>query len=235
MTRSVASILASPLLCLGLLAGIVAEDRNHLKPQDVEPYHARAKVAIESWPKTLADGNWTTSEDKSLPAAAEHLLHPNCTIDRLYTSHTVRINGEPARASLLIVQCKDARDMRGHYPPICYPANGETEIPPSQPFALSAAGYTISGIEYHFVNRNKLPVSRRCVYDFFIVPGQGFVPDMKTLNLAAGNYQLRYYGAAQFQVVMDADYPQETRETIFKTLIGANPKAFEVLNTVGIP
>jgi hypothetical protein len=236
--RGLAPILASPLLCLGVLAGIVAEDRTHLTPQDVEPYHAHAKAAIESWPRTIpalnpSDGLWTTSEDKSLPASAEQLLHPNCTIDRLYTSNTISISGEPAHASLLIVQCKDSRDMRGHFPPICYPASGETEIS-RQPFDLVAGGKEIKGYEYHFLNRNHLPVYRRCVYDFFIVPGRGFKPDMESLNKAAADYQQRYYGAAQFQVVMDADYPQEKRETIFKTLIGANPKAFEVLNTVGI-
>ena len=208
----------------------MAEDRTHLKPSDVEPYHIQARNVIKAWPETIADGNWTTSADESLPPSAEQLLHPNCVIDRRYTSASIQVNGQPVQASLLIVQCKDSRDMAGHYPPICYPAAGEPQLS-AEPFDFNVAGLTISGMEYHFLQKS-LPVFRQCVYDFFIVPGKGFVRDMKDLNAAAKDYQRRYYGAAQFQVVMDADYPQEVRESIFKKIIGANPQALSVLNTV---
>jgi hypothetical protein len=230
VARSTLSILASPVLCLGLLGGIVAQDATHLNPANVEPYHARAKAVIEQWPKTIENGDWTTSEDEALPPSAEELLHPNCVIDRLYTSRAVRINGRMAQASLLIVQCKDSRDMAGHYPPICYPASGAPQLS-SHPFRLSAGGVMIEGTEYEFLRR-ALPAYRQCVYDFFIVPGKGFVADMNGVRSAAKNYEGRYYGAAQFQVVMDADYPQDVREQIFAMIIGANSKALSVLNTV---
>ena len=235
MTRSKISILVSPLLCLTLLGGIVAEDRTHLKPADVEPYHARARAVIEGWPKTIMDkegGQWTTSVDESLPPSAEQLLHPNCVIDRRYTSNSLIVNGAPAQASLLIVQCKDSRDMAGHYPPICYPAAGEQRIF-EQEFTFYANGKTHTGMEYHFVQKT-VPMLRQCVYDFFIVPGKGIKKDMDDVRKAAADYQRRYYGAAQFQVVMDADYPQETRESIFRTIIGANANALLVLNKVEV-
>jgi hypothetical protein len=227
------------MLCLALLAGIVAEDRTHLKPTDVEPYHAKARTVIEEWPKTIPDregdriGEWTTSTDESLPPSAEQLLHPNAKIDRRYTSNLLAPNGLPVQASLLIVQCKDSRDMAGHYPPICYPAAGEERISEPLPFNLYVNGMWINGTEYHFLQKT-LPVSRQCVYDFFIVPGQGFKSDMPDVRKAAGDYQRRYYGAAQFQVVMDADYPQEFRERIFREIIGANSGALSVLNTVEV-
>jgi hypothetical protein len=222
-----------------LLSGIVAEDRTHLKPADVEPYHAHARAAIKAWPETIPDregdrvGQWTTSEDESLPPSAEQLLHPNCSIQRRYTSNLLAPNGLRAQAVLLIVQCKDSRDMAGHYPPICYPAAGEQPISDPIPFNLYVNGNWINGTEYHFLQKT-LPVSRQCVYDFFIVPGKGFVIDMAGVRKAAGDYQRRYYGAAQFQVVMDADYPQEFRERIFRELIGANSAALSVLNTVEV-
>jgi hypothetical protein len=230
VAKSKLSILVSPVLCLGLLGGIVAQDKTHLSPIDVEPYHARAKAAIEAWPKTIDNGDWTTSEEAALPPSAEQLLHPNCVLNRAYISSTLHVNGRLAQASLLIVQCRDSRDMAGHYPPICYPASGAPQLS-SSPFRLTTDGATIAGTQYEFLRR-ALPAYRQCVYDFFIVPGKGFVADMDGVHTAAKNYQGRYYGAAQFQVVMDADYPQEVREQIFKMIIGANPKALSVLNTV---
>jgi hypothetical protein len=230
LTRSKVTIFASPVLCLGLLAGIVAEDRTHLKPSDVEPYHARAKQVIEAWPKTISEGEWSSKDDQ-LPISAEQLLHPNCSLSRAYTSSILRPGGLPAQASLLIVQCKDARDMSGHYPPICYPAAGQPQIGKEQPFTMLFGDMTVSGKEYVFL-KNSLPVARQCVYDFFIVPGSGCQPDMDGVRRTAGDYQKRYYGAAQFQVVMDADYPQDDRMTIFREIIGANAKALSVLNTV---
>lgn len=223
----------SPLLCLTVLGGIVAEDRTHLKPADVEPYHVRARQVIEAWPKTIStgEGEWTTSKDDRLPQSAEQLLHPNCELDRLYTSRTIRLNNYPAQASLLIVQCKDSRDMVGHYPPICYPAAGRPNVAKT-PVSLLVKGAPIGGMEYQFLFRKPIGEDRQCVYNFFVVPGKGIVADMDGVQQAGKDYQRRYYGAAQFQVVMDADYPQELREKIFRTIIGANLRAIEVLNTV---
>jgi hypothetical protein len=220
-------------LCLGLLGGIVAEDRTHLKPEDVEPYHAKARSVIEAWPKTISEGDWSTTTEDRLPESAEQLLHPNCVISRGYVSGALHPNGLPAQASLLIVQCKDSRDMAGHYPPICYPAAGQPQMGNARPFSVQFPGMLVSGTEYVFL-KNSLPVTRQCVYDFFIVPGSGSQSDMKQLNRAAGDYQKRYYGAAQFQVVMDADYPQDVRETIIKEIIGANAGALSVLNSVEV-
>ena len=221
------------MLCLGLLGGIVAEDNTHLRPKDVEPYHHTAKLAIEAWPKAIENGDWSTIVDEVLPASAEQLLHPNCVVQRRYASGTLQWNGAHVQASLLIVQCKDSRDMAGHYPPICYPASGSRQLS-AAPFQLNVAGQVISGMEYEFL-RPTLPESRQAVYDFFIVPGKGFVADMGGVRAAAKNYQARYYGAAQFQVVMDADYPQEIREQVFRMIIGANSQALSVLNTVEAP
>ena len=218
-------------MCLGLLGGIVAEDRTHLKPEDVEPYHAKARSVIEAWPKTIAEGDWSTTTEDRLPESAEQLLHPNCVISRGYVSGVLHPNGLPAQASLLIVQCKDSRDMAGHYPPICYPAAGLPQIGDGQLFKMQLGGMAVSGKEYVFL-KNTLPVARQCVYDFFIVPGSGCQSDMDGVRRTAGDYQKRYYGAAQFQVVMDADYPQDDRMTIFREIIGANAKALSVLNTV---
>ena len=239
MTRSKLSvILASPLSCaFGLLAGITAEDSTHLKPADVEPYHATAHDVIMAWPDTIADGGLDRQRrrepSKSPP---KKLLHPNGVINRQYTSGTIRLNGRAGcRQVCWIVQCKDARDMAGHYPPNCYPARGDTPIDDREPFSLQVGGLNVIGFEYHF-RQNTIPVVRNCVYDFFIVPGGrngGFVPDMDGVRAPPATISGQLYGGCnQFQVVMDADYPQELRESIFKTIIGADVQALTVLNTV---
>ncbi len=55
------------------------------------------------------------------------------------------------------------------------------------------------------------------MYNFLIVPGKGILPDMPGLRKASEDYRRRFYGAAQFQLVMDADLPQADRDAIFTT------------------
>jgi len=72
------------------------------------------------------------------------------------------------------------------------------------------------------------------VYNFFIVPGKGVVPDETDVREATGDYMRRDYGAAQFQVVFPPGMAKETRDEIFVTLIGANAAVFQALNPPGI-
>ena len=71
--KKVAFVLAPPILSVTLLAGIVAEQRTHLKREDVEPYHARAKAAVDAIPYII--GTWTGA-DQPVPQAAQKLLKP---------------------------------------------------------------------------------------------------------------------------------------------------------------
>ena len=58
MARSVASIFIAPVLCLGLLGGIALENSSHVKPEDAEPYHTKARLAVNTgWPYVI--GFWT--------------------------------------------------------------------------------------------------------------------------------------------------------------------------------
>ena len=80
------AILSSPLLCLAVLTVIAADNARHVKPQDAEPYHARAKAAIDAFPYVIGAGDWTGS-NLEVPAAAVKLLRPNATLSRRYTNH----------------------------------------------------------------------------------------------------------------------------------------------------
>ncbi len=121
--------------------------------------------------------------------------------------------------------------MTGHYPPICYPSNGEKMLD-SRPFHLKAGDMWIDGTEYQFKAKRDQGCDRKSVYDFCVVPGRGIVPDITGVRAAAGDYQRRYFGAAQFQVVLDADQPTEVRDDVFTTLIGSDAGIIPTLYTV---
>jgi hypothetical protein len=225
--KSVASIFTAPALCLMLLGGMALEKRSHTKPEDAAPYHARAKAAIDAWPVQIGK-DWTSRAWK-IPDAAVQLLRPNTTLSRRY----VNVSDERQWADLLVVQCRDPNDMSGHYPPNCYPANGEPMVS-ERPRTWQVSDRTINGMEYQFERGDLGKPVRYCVYNFFELPGRGIVPDMQQVREATGDYQRRYFGAAQFQVVFPPDVPQQTRDEIFRTLIGANPQVFSVLNPGGI-
>ncbi len=228
MTSKMA-ILASPMLCLGVLTAIAADNARHVKPADAAPYHARAKAAIDAYPYVIDNGSWT-GNDEPVPEAAVRLLRPNALLSRRYTHHTSDGRGA-AWADLLISQCADSRDMTGHYPPSCYPNNGEPPLG-QRPFRLKAGDVWIEGIEYKFQAKRDQQCDRKSVYNFFAVPGRGIVADITGVRAAAGDYQMRYFGAAQFQVVMDADQPPEVRDEVFITLIGADAGIIPTLYTV---
>ena len=225
--KSAAAIFMSPILCIGVLGGIVLENARHAKPEDASPYHAGAMRAIESWPRTIGD-EWT-SAPWEMPAAAVQLLRPNAKLGLRY----INLKNEWKRADLLIVQCRDPNDMSGHYPPNCYPNNGEPLVD-KHPRTWQVGDMTIEGMEYHFEIGDLGRPRRRCVYNFFILPGRGIVPDMDQVRGATGDYQRRYFGAAQFQVVFPPEMRLDVRDEIFVTIIGSNPDLLRTLNPSGI-
>ncbi len=237
--------LTPPLLAASLLAGIVVEQSGHIKPTDVEPYHARAAEAIKAVPYLI--GFWY-GHDKDVPAAAQKLLRPNAILYRAYSYNEAGASTRrSSKASLLIVQCRDSRDMVGHYPPICYRAHGMTpeRFPgchqrPETGVArqIEIAQTPIELTEYRFTQLYQGQVSRTTVYNFFIVPGKGVVRDMKGVETAAEDYRQRYYGAAQFQVVFNSlasvDLTPAERDEIFATLMAPNLTLIQTLKSGGL-
>lgn len=236
--RQLAFTMTAPLLSVALLGAIFTEQQRHLKPQDVEPYHARARAAVEQVPYFI--GTWTGQDDE-IPVAAQKLLRPNAILNRRYVDSAPASSssegGRPYRyASLLIVQCRDSRDMVGHYPPICYRAHGlSIDEKSCGPRDWTVNGKTIPGYEYHFTEVLGGRSTRTTVYNFLIVPGRGIVRNMKGVEQAAEDYQQRYYGAAQFQVVFQsegsAERSRSERDEIFATLMGPNIPLIETLTS----
>lgn len=203
--KSVASILAAPALCLAVLGGIFADRRGHTREADAEPFHRAAKAAIDGWPTSF--GEWS-GRDWEMPQEAVKLLRPNARLGRRF------VNSRGQYADLLIVQCKSPEDMSGHYPPNCYGQSGEGIVFEAER-TWRVGDLDVTGTEYHFQTVSAGQTRRRCVYNFFVLPGRGILPDMDAVYEATGDYQLRHYGAAQFQVVFDTEMHQGMREEIF--------------------
>ena len=234
--RQLAFLLAPPLLSIGLLAGIASEKRTHIQPDDVEPYHARVRQGVEEIPYVI--GYWTGSQ-KPVQLAAQKLLRPNIIENRVYVDKEPSADWRRA-ATLLIVHCKDSRDMVGHYPPVCYPAHGRMELENNRAARDWQVGdLTITGTEYQFSDRTSgAEEYRTTVYNFLVAPGTGVVRDMDNVRKSAEDYQKRYYGAAQFQVVFSApalaDLTRAERDEIFHTLIHPTIPVIKLLSTGGL-
>jgi hypothetical protein len=235
--KTLGTIIASPLLCLLLLGGIALQQRTRLRADDavVHAYHDRAKVAINKIPWTVPalGDNWTSIERKPEPAAVR-LLRPNEILSRHYVQNTT--SGRPLWADLLVVQCRDSRDMTGHYPPICYRNIGNELVFRAAHEPIMVGGEPVPFTEYHFEKYTHGRPDRLCVYNFFVVPGRGAVDDIKGVHEAAEDYERRFFGAAQFQVLMPVDVltPSAVREQVFAALLRSHPELIAILKTDGL-
>jgi len=203
---------ASIATSLLLLAGMAVARGYRPRPIDAAPYHEHVRQVAASLPIRI--GDWLGT-DVAVPPAAIEMLQPNVLIHRQY-----RHLKTGRTASLLLVQCKDARDLAGHFPPICYPAHGwETAF--SRPHTWRLDGHPIGGMEYGFDFRGPSATRHMIVADFMILPNGQFLRDMQGVRRAAADYTRHFMGAAQFQIVMDASTPESQRnETVQQLLAG---------------
>lgn len=231
------AILASPLLCLLVLGGIALQQRNRLRPDDpaVTAYHARAKAAVNAMPwRVEARGTFWTAVEHKPETAAVRLLRPNEILSRRYVQNTT--SGRPMVAELLIVQCRDSRDMTGHYPPICYRNIGHEMVLAEQREPITVGAERVPYTEYKFEKYTGGRAETIFVYNFFVVPGRGAVDDIQGVHEAAEDYERRFFGAAQFQVVMqDGVVPDgRVRDDVFASLLRSHPELIATLKTDGM-
>jgi hypothetical protein len=186
-----APALAALLLCACLAFGELGSLRHPGAPM----YFDRVAVSIDALPFKV--GNFVGDTQDVTPAAYQ-LLRPNRLSQRFY------YDTETGRGlTLLIVHCKDVRDMRGHYPPNCYPAHGwrregDREV------LVPVAGREHAARIYEFSQRVEAGDARMHVLNFFVVPGREdmIVPDVAGLDRATGSRRATGLGAAQVQIVV---------------------------------
>jgi hypothetical protein len=219
MMRLKAKITA-PLLSLALAGGLFSQMQRYA-PDDTREYHADIAAAADDIP--ILVGEWHGT-DVTMPPAAGQLLRPNVLFSRSF-----RRASDGERANLILVQCPDSRDMSGHYPPNCYPGNGWQFASPMREHRVEVWGRTIPVVEYTFTRADGARTHHVAIYNFMVLPTQGFVTNMEDLRRATGDYRARPYGAAQVQVMMDSGLPEEQRAEVLRQLLEPLGPVIELL------
>lgn len=220
MRRQTQLQLIAPAAAALLLAGLAVEVFSRPRPAQAAPYHKKVREAIDALPSQF--GDWVS---KKVPAAQEavELLNPNRIYNRrFYNTQTGQV------VTVLLVHCKDARDIYGHYPPICYPANGR-EQRSARPIERNVDGVEIPGMEYVF-SAQEVGGNNMIVDNFIIRPNGRLDRDMDAVKKQAWDYTNRFYGAAQMQVVFTGGKAsKEERRRIFRQMVEAHMPAIEAI------
>ncbi len=147
-------------------------------------------------------GNWL-GEDVEVPSAAIEILRPNAILSRRFE----RLDGEMS-VDLIIVHCSDARDMQGHYPPNCYPANGwhPCDREEQHEWVVLVGGQAIAMRVYSFRRIEGWGSERTLrVFNYFLVPNGEMTSDFGVMRRLASRLALSVQGVAQVQVVMSGE------------------------------
>jgi hypothetical protein len=212
---------AAALVSLVLIGGVWAEhELFHLPVGNAADYHARVRALADHLPYRI--GNWVGS-DVTPPQSAVTLLRPNLLLGRDFKNAETGEN-----ATLMIVQCQDARDMSGHWPPVCYPAHGWT-LRDTEQREILVAGLPVPVMIYRFTIESIDQYSEIVIYNFFVRPDGAVESGRDGVRRAAEDPRLKIFGAAQFQIAFGASMDSDRRDEIFGLLVAG---AFPVLQAV---
>lgn len=217
------------ILVSALLLGGAAVERWSLSaPASAAEYHARVRSAGESAP--LAFDGWS-GRDVPLPPAAVKMLRPNVVLsrefERLAATRPAEGASPPAaealmatgrRASFLLIQCDDTRELVAHYPPMCYPGQGYS-VMAARPKTTRFDDLDVEWTQYEFVQQSVDRFASLVVAHFIVMPDGTICRSMDAMRTSAARVSDRFYGAAQVQVVTSGQVPEAEREAIFADLV----------------
>ena len=201
---------ATVCVTVAMLAAVALMRRAQLPSDDVVARAERIDAAAKST-LPMRIGAWT-GEAVSVPPAAVRLLRPTAILSRRY-----RDDATGGDASLLFVHCSDARDLLGHYPPVCYRARGNTLVSSAER-DWTVDGVTIQGTRYRFAVDGTFARSEMVVDNFMVLPDGRFARDMESVDRVARDPALRRLGVAEVQVVTSGEMPDARRDEALRLL-----------------
>lgn len=213
--------LASPLAALGLLLGLGAFTWSRETASDAEPYHARVRQAAEQLPRQI--GNWIYKGELPLDSGSRALLRPNVVKTLIYQN---MVTGREVQ--YLLVHCREASDMLGHYPPNCYPGQGFTKAG-ERVCDLQVGDLAVPGKEYDFVRSSGRETQEQFVYNFMILPDGKLVRDMDGIYQTAKSYRKKFYGAGQIQLVFPIGMSSTEREEAAREFVAASKPVIQTI------
>jgi len=189
--------------------------------------NAEVRGSFRSLPYRI--GAWVVEAEPDVPAAAVEILHPNAILSRRYIN-----TGDGRWLSLLIVHCSDARDMQGHYPPNCYPANGWTLVAQRE-CTVPLQGQEIEMQIYDFRRmRGWANEDRLRVFNYFLLPNGDTALAMSAVKRLTRRHSTSVQGVAQIQLMASEDLSvEDSIEAIAELLDGLMPH-LQVLQTRGV-
>src|SRR5262245_46366259 len=214
---------AAPFLCAAILVALLIRGGVSAgRPLGTNDYRARVRAALEAIPYKIGPA---VGLDVPPTPAAQKLLSPNKIIERRYIDPTTG-----AGFSILIVHCGDVRDMIGHFPPVCYPANGWRARGASS-LELEINGEHANAVRYEFSRLDEVIERRMSVLNFFVIPEEGatFFPSMDAVERASRSSETGGLGVAQVQIVVPEESGQQWQQTIVRETLAAISPALRTI------
>lgn len=183
------------LLGLGLPTHVSFDDQ-------IEVRRKQVSNALDQVPFRIGGGRWN-GVNIDIPPDAQRMLRLNGALSRRYRGDNGLV------VNVLLVHCGDSRDMLGHYPPICYPANGWIEtslgVNESAEITLNTPSGDVPVLTYQYSRRESDGTEHRVrIFDTFILPNGGVTPHIGEINSSSGRYALAVQGVAQLQILTPA-------------------------------
>lgn len=218
----------APVTTLALLISVLGYSLTLPGPKNAEGYHARVRAAADQAPRSF--GQWT-GKVQDIPRGSVKLLRPNAAIRVQFRAehHYMR------PVEFLFVQCRDARDLAGHFPPKCYPSVSGYVLEESTPRNWEIGGVTIHGMVYRFTTSEAPEADTIYVYHFMALPDGRTVREMSEIYAAGADYLRRHHGAAQCQVLFgQQDLTEADRDLAFEEIIAAHAPLIAALDAADL-
>lgn len=210
------STAAMAAVSAAVLVGFRVQQAATRQPSSLEQaYFDAAGNHIDDIPYLIAG---YSARDVEVQEAVQRLLDPRRLLQRRYIDAA---NGRSFE--LLIVHCGDARDMLGHYPPVCYPAHG-WESRGVNDRTITIGGGPAEAAEYGFEIADPDGGGERVrILGFFVIPVDGgrFTASHRDVLRSAGRSGSSRRGAAQVQIITPEAFPDDERERVYRETIAA--------------